>query len=48
MSWACVMFRDGEERAPVWQSGPRRLWDEVEAAYRWWVDQGNPATRGSA
>ncbi|MEU5426755.1 protein-L-isoaspartate(D-aspartate) O-methyltransferase [Streptomyces olivoreticuli] len=40
-SWACVMFRDGEE-ARVWQSGPRRLWDEVEAAYRWWEDQGRP------
>ncbi len=27
---------------PVLQSGPRRLWDEVEAAYRWWVDAGSP------
>jgi hypothetical protein len=26
----------------VHQSGPRRLWDEVEAAYRWWVDVGRP------
>ncbi|MEV6314071.1 methyltransferase domain-containing protein [Streptomyces sp. NPDC051776] len=41
-SWACVMFRDGEEEARVWQSGPRRLWDEVEAAYRWWDGHGRP------
>lgn len=41
-SWAVVMFRDGEKEACVWQSGPRRLWDEVEAAYRWWVEQGEP------
>ncbi|MEV7024310.1 methyltransferase domain-containing protein [Kitasatospora sp. NPDC093558] len=26
----------------VYQSGPRRLWDEVEAAYRWWAGQGRP------
>lgn len=25
------------------QLGPRRLWDEVEAAYRWWYDAGSPA-----
>lgn len=41
-SWACVMFRDGEAEAAVWQSGPRRLWDEVEASYRWWEAQGRP------
>ncbi len=28
---------------PVRQLGPRRLWDEVEAAYRWWCDAGSPA-----
>lgn len=42
LSWACVMFQDGEREARVWQSGPRRLWDETEAAYRWWVEQGRP------
>lgn len=41
-SWAAVMFRDDEKEARVWQSGPRRLWDEVEVAYRWWVEQGKP------
>ncbi|MEU8136331.1 hypothetical protein [Streptodolium elevatio] len=24
------------------QQGPRRLWDEAEAAYRWWEDHGRP------
>ncbi|MGP3981987.1 methyltransferase domain-containing protein [Streptomyces sp. KR80] len=41
-SWACVMFHDQERVARVWQSGPRCLWDEVEAAYRWWDDHGRP------
>ncbi|GHA13596.1 protein-L-isoaspartate(D-aspartate) O-methyltransferase [Streptomyces echinoruber] len=41
-SWACVMFRDGERHASVWQSGPRRLWDEVADAYQWWKDRGSP------
>jgi len=40
-SWACVMFRDGDT-ARVWQAGPRRLWDEVEAAHRWWEERGRP------
>jgi protein-L-isoaspartate O-methyltransferase len=40
-SWACVMFRDGDT-ARVWQSGPRRLWDEAETAYRWWDAHGRP------
>ncbi|MEU7179828.1 MULTISPECIES: methyltransferase domain-containing protein [Streptomyces] len=40
-SWACVQFRDGDT-ARVWQSGPRRLWDEVEAAHRWWGGRGEP------
>lgn len=41
-SWAAVMFRDGEGDARVWQSGPRRLWDEVESAYAWWADHARP------
>lgn len=36
-SWAAV-FSDAE----VYQNGPRRLWDEVEAAHRWWLHQGRP------
>ncbi|MFD7505893.1 methyltransferase domain-containing protein [Streptomyces sp. NPDC059850] len=41
-SWACVVFRADKERARVWQAGARRLWDEVEGAYRWWQAQGAP------
>ncbi|MEU6241144.1 methyltransferase domain-containing protein [Streptomyces sp. NPDC047024] len=41
-SWACVMFRDGHREAMVWQSGPRRLWDEVSAALDWWRAAGEP------
>ncbi|MEU2222215.1 methyltransferase domain-containing protein [Streptomyces sp. NPDC018347] len=41
-SWACVMFRDGRRRASVWQSGPRRLWDEVREAHDWWRERGCP------
>ncbi|BCK67320.1 protein-L-isoaspartate O-methyltransferase [Streptomyces libani subsp. rufus] len=40
-SWACVMFRDGKT-ARVWQQGPRRLWEQVENAFRWWVHRGKP------
>ncbi|MFJ4474807.1 methyltransferase domain-containing protein [Streptomyces xanthochromogenes] len=40
-SWACAQFRDtGTTR--VWQSGPRRLWDDVQAALAWWTEQGRP------
>ena len=31
-----------EDEFPVLQSGPRRLWDEVEAAYHWWIEAGSP------
>lgn len=26
----------------IFRRGSRRLWDEVEAAYRWWRDAGEP------
>ncbi|MER7772058.1 methyltransferase domain-containing protein [Kitasatospora sp. NPDC096140] len=44
-SWAAVDW-DGTEdtdRYAVWQHGPRRLWEEVEAAHRWWLDADRPA-----
>ncbi|MFJ1645429.1 methyltransferase domain-containing protein [Streptomyces sp. NPDC088258] len=41
-SWAVVVFRDGRSEARVHQSGPRRLWAEVETAYRWWEKHGKP------
>ncbi len=27
----------------VRQAGERTLWDEVQDAYRWWIDTGKPA-----
>ena len=27
---------------PVRQHGPRRLWDEIETAHRWWVEHDRP------
>jgi protein-L-isoaspartate O-methyltransferase len=40
-SWASVVPA-GSKRYTVRQSGPRRLWDEAEAAYRWWQQRGEP------
>jgi protein-L-isoaspartate(D-aspartate) O-methyltransferase len=31
-----------DETFPVTQTGPRRLWDEIERAYAWWVGEGSP------
>lgn len=45
-SWASLTDTDphmDEGQFAVRQFGPRKLWDEVEAAYRWWVDAGSPA-----
>ncbi|MER5780228.1 methyltransferase domain-containing protein [Streptomyces mobaraensis] len=41
-SWATAEYVPGQSEYEVEQYGPRRLWDEVEAAYRQWVDQGRP------
>ncbi|WP_405803510.1 hypothetical protein OG729_00500 [Streptomyces sp. NBC_00210] len=41
-SWAAVLFHDGQKVSTVYRGGPRRLWDEVEAAYRWWDAVGRP------
>lgn len=41
-SWASVKVPDKPPYL-VEQRGPRRLFDEVEAAYRWWQDAGEPA-----
>ncbi|WP_369183523.1 hypothetical protein [Streptomyces sp. Y1] len=43
-SWAAV--DRNRDRFAVHQYGPRRLWDEVEAAYLWWEDQGCPGPAG--
>jgi methyltransferase of ATP-grasp peptide maturase system len=40
-SWASVDYEPGGPYL-VEQYGPRRLWDEVEAAYRWWISERSP------
>ncbi|GHF38897.1 protein-L-isoaspartate O-methyltransferase [Streptomyces mashuensis] len=42
-SWAAV-DHDGrqDDEFAVWQHGPRRLWNEVEAAWHWWTAKGRP------
>ncbi|WP_338677288.1 methyltransferase domain-containing protein [Streptomyces sp. SCSIO 30461] len=42
-SWAAVRWAAVGEPGEVYQAGPRQLWTEVEAAYRWWESQGQPA-----
>ncbi|MFE4372851.1 methyltransferase domain-containing protein [Streptomyces sp. NPDC056835] len=42
-SWAAVVFSPGAPDATVYQSGPRRLWDEAERALTWWISRGRPA-----
>lgn len=41
-SWAAVEHEPGASRYRVEQYGPRALWDEVEATYRWWEKSGRP------
>ncbi|MER7624262.1 protein-L-isoaspartate(D-aspartate) O-methyltransferase [Streptomyces sp. NPDC126503] len=41
-SWASADFEPGATTFEVAQSGPRRLWDETESAFRWWEEQGRP------
>ncbi|MGW7001298.1 methyltransferase domain-containing protein [Streptomyces sp. NPDC054933] len=41
-SWAAVCWPAEGEHGEVFQSGARPLWDEVEAAWRWWDAAGQP------
>lgn len=41
-SWAAAVLHDHTPTSTVYQSGPRRLWDELEAAYHWWTGAGEP------
>ncbi|GAA4637699.1 methyltransferase domain-containing protein [Actinoallomurus vinaceus] len=41
-SWARVDVIDGAGTHRVRQQGPRALWTEIEAAYRWWDETGRP------
>ncbi len=40
-SWATLHVTP-EPPYEVRQSGERKLWDEVQAAYQWWLDRGQP------
>lgn len=42
-SWARFDYQPGADRWPVRQFGPRRLFDEVTAAYQRWDHAGRPA-----
>ncbi|MFJ5118468.1 methyltransferase domain-containing protein [Kitasatospora sp. NPDC088548] len=42
LSWASADYERDRTEYEVYQSGPRNLWDEVEAAWRWWDGQGRP------
>lgn len=43
LSWAAVYFNEDDPSASrVSQGGPRSLWDEAEAAHRWWSERGRP------
>ncbi|MFJ6349425.1 methyltransferase domain-containing protein [Streptomyces sp. NPDC092046] len=41
-SWAAVRWTDADGSGEVYQQGPRRLWDAVQAAYGWWEQQERP------
>lgn len=41
-SWASVDYVPGQTEFEVCQYGQRRVWDDVEAAYRWWAAAGKP------
>ncbi|MFG3260347.1 methyltransferase domain-containing protein [Streptomyces sp. NPDC048172] len=41
-SWATVDYDPDVTEFVVYQDGPRHLWDEVEAAFAWWTEQGRP------
>ncbi|MFF1693696.1 rRNA adenine N-6-methyltransferase family protein [Streptomyces sp. NPDC058257] len=41
-SWASADYASGLIEYAVAQDGHRRLWDELEAAWRWWDNQGRP------
>ncbi|WP_181799193.1 methyltransferase domain-containing protein [Kitasatospora acidiphila] len=42
VSYAHCRLADWQGEHAVSQSGPRNLWDEVTAAYRWWQRHGGP------
>ncbi len=43
-SWASIDYAPGADTYEVNQLGPRHLWDEVAAAYTWWVQANSPTS----
>ncbi|MGY1452146.1 methyltransferase domain-containing protein [Streptomyces sp. SS8] len=41
-SWATADHERGRTEFRIVQAGPRRLWHELESAWRWWYRQGQP------
>jgi protein-L-isoaspartate O-methyltransferase len=41
-SWASILPGDEEHR--VYHQGPRRLWEDLDTAHRWWLDTDRPDT----
>jgi hypothetical protein len=39
-SWASIV--PGDDKHKVYHQGPRRLWEDLDAAYRWWLAAGRP------
>ncbi|MGH3871519.1 MAG: methyltransferase domain-containing protein [Pseudonocardiaceae bacterium] len=46
-SWAVARYDGSCDPRQIRQHGPRRLWDEVEAAFRCWAAAGKPALERS-
>ncbi len=42
-SWAVARYDDSRGPRKIRQYGPRRLWDEVETAFRCWAAEGKPS-----
>lgn len=41
-AWASLRYEPDATEFEVRQAGRRRLWDEIDAAYRWWAAAGSP------
>lgn len=42
-SWATADYLETRTTFQIAQAGPRKLWDELEAAYSWWETQDKPS-----
>jgi hypothetical protein len=41
-SWAIARYDGTGAPYQIRQHGRRRLWEEIAAAYKWWLDRGKP------